>query len=246
MKLRKALRALALGCRPPASAASPMTSFIVELCETGTPLRLLPPYSALLRSWIAPDGSVSISAEGSRLEESVWKNLAALSTFSGSLTSQEKIKGKEISVAVLHVLARNGVGAPLAGSVAEVRAPATVEELAAVPAVQTILQLLDNEARLDGPSNTKSRSSLRLHKALQADPGSAEQVRFMETAGLTILLWVRNVEAHVFFEADALPRSGLSSAVVKEAVSAALEALVTGPDATYELDADGVLRRRKL
>jgi hypothetical protein len=46
---------------------------------------------------------------------------------------------------------------------------------------------------------------------------------------------------NTFFEAEALPRSGLSSTVVKEAVSAALELLEAGPGAAYELDADGVL-----
>ena len=152
-----------------------------------------------------------------------------------------------ISGEVLRVLACNGVGVPLAGSMAgEMCAPSTVEEVAAMPAVQTIMRLLDTEARLVNPRNSKSRSSLRLQKMLSTAPGSADQARFMETVGLTILMWVRNVEAHVFFEAEALPRSGLSSAVVKEAVSAALEVLVTGPDAAYELNANGVLRMRRL
>ena len=239
MSLRKALRALAVLGRPP-DATLGAARFILQLCETGLPLRLLPPYNALLRSWIASDGSVSVSAEGNCLEESVRRNLLALSTFS----TREKALGVEISEAVLHVLARNGVGAPLAGSKAgEVCAPTTVEEVAAVPAVQTILKLLDAEAIFDG-RDSKSRSSLRLRKTLDAGLGSGEQVRFMETAGLTILMWVRNVEAHVFFEAEALPRSGLSSAVVKEAVSAALEVVLTRRGAEYELDATGVLWRR--
>jgi hypothetical protein len=243
MSLRKALRALAVLGRPP-DATLGAARFILQLCETGLPLRLLPPYNALLRSWIASDGSVSISAEGTRLEESVRRNLLALSTFSTLFTTREKGLGVEISEAVLHVLARNGVGAPLAGSKAgEVCAPTTVEEVAAVPAVQTILKLLDAEAIFDG-RDSKSRSSLRLRKALDAGLGSGEQVRFMETAGLTILMWVRNVEAHVFFEAEALPRSGLSSAVVKEAVSAALKVVLTRRGAEYELDATGVLWRR--
>jgi hypothetical protein len=246
MSLRKALRTLAVLGRLPDEPSSGVAHFIMQLCETGPPLRLLPPYNALVRSWIAPDGSVSISAEGARLEESVWRNLTALSSLSKGFTTREKELGVAISEAVLHVLARNGVGAPLAGSKAgEVCTPTTVEQVAAVPAVQTILKLLDAEASLDG-RDSKSRSSVRLQKALDAGLGSDEQVRFMETAGLTLLLWVRNVEAHVFFEAEALPRSGLSSAVVKEAVSAALEVILSSEGAEYELDASGVLCPRRL
>jgi hypothetical protein len=114
----------------PPDATVGVARFILQLCETGPPLRLLPPYNALLRSWIASDGSVSISAEGTRLEESVWRNLAALSTFSAVFMTREKGVGVAISEAVLHVLARNGAGAPLAGSKAgDISAPTTVEEL---------------------------------------------------------------------------------------------------------------------
>ena len=111
-----------------------------------------------------------------------------------------------------------------------------------MPAVQTTLRLLDAEAALAG---RESRSSLRLRKVLRTKLGSEERALFMETAGLTILQWVRNVEARVFFEADALPRSGLGGAVIKEAVKAALEVLLAGHGAAYELDDAGVLCRRK-
>jgi hypothetical protein len=130
MSLRKALRTLAVLGRLPDEPSSGVAHFIMQLCETGPPLRLLPPYNALVRSWIAPDGSVSISAEGARLEESVWRNLTALSSLSKGFTTREKELGVAISEAVLHVLARNGVGAPLAGSKAgDISAPTTVEEL---------------------------------------------------------------------------------------------------------------------
>ena len=245
VSVRRALRALAAQGRPSGAHASGAARFIAQLCEAGSPLRLPPPYNALLPSWIAPDGSVSLSAGDNRLEESVWRNLAALSAFSRDLASRRRrAVGAAVSEEVLHVLARNGVGAPLARSLEYVCAPTTVEEVAAVPAVQTILTLLDAEERVEGRSDAQSRASLRLRKALKAAPGSAAQARFMETAGLTILVWVRNVAARVFFESEALLRSGLSSAVVREAVSAALEVLVRGPDAAYELDEDGVLRMK--
>ena len=238
--LRRTLHALAVLGRPPDASASGMARFVAQLCEAGSPLRLLPPYGALLRSWIASDGSVAVSPEGDSLDETVWRNLAALSTFSDAFSRKESAAASE---AVLHVLSRNGVGAPLAGgAVGDICAPTTVEEVAAMPAVQTTLRLLDAEAAWSG---RESRSSLRLRKVLRTQLGSQERALFIETAGLTILLWVRNVEAHVFFESDALPRSGLSGAVIKEAVKAALEAVTAGHGAVYELDDAGVLCRRR-
>ncbi len=52
------------------------------------------------------------------------------------------------------------------------------------------------------------------------------RAELMDTAGLTIILWIRHVEAHKFYVTDELPRAGLSSAVVFEVVQAALEVIV--------------------
>jgi hypothetical protein len=60
---------------------------VALLCESSSPPRLLPPYGALLRSWIARDGTTAISAEGDGLEESVVRNLSALHAFSEEVTS---------------------------------------------------------------------------------------------------------------------------------------------------------------
>ena len=119
--LRKALRALAVLGYPPDADDHGTAGFVAQLCEAGSPLRLIPPYGALLRSWIAPDGSVSINLEGDGLDEGIAKNLAALSTFSAVLSREQRMA---ISEAVLHVLSRNGVGVPLAGGIAgALRAP---------------------------------------------------------------------------------------------------------------------------
>jgi hypothetical protein len=239
--LRKALRALAVLGQPPDADDHNTAGFVAQLCEAGTPLRLMPPYGALLRSWIAVDGSVGINFKGDGLDEGVAKNLAALSTFSAVFSREQKMA---ISEAVLHVLSRNGVGTPLAGGITgALRAPATVEEVAAMPAVQAILSVLDKEALLR--DQHMSPSSMRLSKVMRTASASLERAHFMDAAGLTLVLWMRNVEAHVFFDSDALPRSGLSSAVVKEVVSAALGVLVEGHGAGYELDGEGVLCRRK-
>ena len=59
---RKALRALAvLGLLPDARDEA-TADFIALLCEAGNPPQLLPPYGVLLRSWVASNGSLSISS----------------------------------------------------------------------------------------------------------------------------------------------------------------------------------------
>jgi hypothetical protein len=57
-------------------------------------------------------------------------------------------------------------------------------------------------------------------------------------------LWIRHVEAHKLFVSDELPRAGLSSAIVKEVVQAALEVIVQDCSALgFSLDHMGVLTR---
>jgi hypothetical protein len=232
------LRELAVLGRPPDASASGTARFVAQLCEAGSPLRLLPPYGALLRSWIASDGSVAVSADGHCLDETLWRNLAAL-PYWDELSRSACMAASE---AVLHALSRNGVGAPLAsGAAGDVCVPTTVEEVAAMPAVQTTLRLLDAEAALSGSS--ESHSSQELRTVLSTQLGSLARAHFMDSAGLIILHWVRKVEAHRFFEAAALPRSGLSGAVIMEAVQAALETFSAGPWADYELDDEGILCR---
>ena len=63
----------------------------------------------------------------------------------------------------------------------------------------------------------------------------------MKTAGLSVILWIRHVEAHVFFITDELPRAGLSSAVVQEVVEAALDVFVQDSSLGFSLNDQGVL-----
>ena len=74
-----------------------------------------------------------------------------------------------------------------------------------MPAVQAILSVLDKEAMLR--DQHVSPSSSRLSKVLRTASGSPERALFMDSAGLTLVVWVRIVEAHVFFDSDALPRT---------------------------------------
>jgi hypothetical protein len=56
VQMLKTLRALAVHGLAPDQHNKATAGFIALLCETGSPLQLLPPYSALLRSWVTRDG----------------------------------------------------------------------------------------------------------------------------------------------------------------------------------------------
>jgi hypothetical protein len=237
----KALRALAAHGLAPNKQDKATARFIALLCETGSPPQLLPPYGALLRSWVTRDGRLAISSGGSSLAEPIVRNLAALVTYNRSLPMATRTAA---SAAALKQLVRNGVGVNQPGEAAGgvVRVPNTVEEVATLPAVLAILGLLDREALVRGEH--KSQSSAKLCSALRAERGSMERVQFMENAGLAIILWIRHVEAHVFFVTDELPRAGLSSAVVKEVVEAALDVIVQDCSTSgFFLNDMGVLTR---
>ena len=243
---RKALRALAVHGIPPSAAFdAAAASFVALLCEEGEqPARLAPPNGALLGSWVARDGSLAAcsSSEGSTLAEAAKLNLDALHTYHALLP---RATAAAASAAVLQLLASIGIGCPVPGQPWATRPPSNLEEFAALPAVVALLQLLGLEAQ--ERNKQQSPSSAQLAKALRAAPDS--QRRFMEEAGFTLLLWMRHVSAHAaFFVTDELPRAGLSSAVVKDAVQAALEVIVRdcGEDMGLGLSEKGVLVSARL
>ena len=237
---RKALRALAVLELLPDARDEATADFVALLCEASSPPQLLPPYGALVRSWVAVDGSLAIRSDGSRLAEPVALNLAAFHTFQEIFPVATRVAA---SRAALSMLARNGVGVPLSGHAQRVREPRTLEELSLIPAVKAILRVLDLEAK--ARSLSESPSSAQLSKALRAASDSIARKKLTDTAGFAILLWIRHVEAHKFFVADELPRAGLSSAVVKEVVQAALEVIVRDCSSLgFSLDGMGVLTKR--
>jgi hypothetical protein len=242
---RMALRALAVHSTPPTAAFDPAAAaFVALLCEEGEPAQLAPPNGALLGSWIARDGSLAAcsSTEGSALAEAVKLNLDALHTYHALLP---RATAAAASAAVLQLLASSGIGSPGRGQPWATRPPSTLKEFAALPAVVALLQLLELEAQ--GRNRQQSPSSAQLATALRAAPDA--QGRFMEEAGFTLLLWMRHVSAHAaFFVTDELPRAGLSSAVVKDAVQAALEVIVRdcGEEMGLGLSENGVLVSKRL
>lgn len=209
------------------------------LCEASSPPRLLPPLGAFLKSWVAGDGSPSIFTEDSGLEEAVKRNLQALLTFQRQFPVAARVAA---SKAALDKLASNGVGVDQPGPAQGVRAPCTLEELSLIPAVKATLRVLDLVAQARGASECPS--SAQLSKALRAPPGARARAELTDYAGLHILQWIRHMEARRFFVSDDLLRAGLSSAVIKEVVQAALEVVVRDCGALgFSLDARGVLTR---
>jgi hypothetical protein len=78
----------------------------------------------------------------------------------------------------------------------------------------------------------------------RAETASAgEQERFLDTLGMRVLVWLRHVDAHVYFAGRIAERSGLSAALVGEAMQAAANALVL-EDRAFEQDGDRMLLRR--
>ena len=236
---RKALCALAVEGRFSHARDQATADLAALLCEASSPPRLLPPLGAFLKSWVAGDGSLSIFTEDSGLEEAVKRNLQALLTFQRQFPAAARVAA---SKAALDKLASNGVGVDQPGPAQGVRAPCTLEELSLIPAVKATLRVLDLVAQARGAS--ESPSSAQLSKALRAPPGALARAELTDYAGLHILQWIRHVEARRFFVSDDLLRAGLSSAVIKEVVQAALEVVVRDCGALgFSLDARGVLTR---
>jgi hypothetical protein len=231
------LRALAAGEAPGPPASFSLAALAALLGEgpAAQPV-LLPPYGTLLRSWVTREGrlTVAITSHSQELAACERRNLLAVFSLAPGLLTDTRAAA---SAAVLRALARNGIGIEQRqGSLLVVRAPRTVEELAGMPAVVGLLGALDEEAALQGES--ESRSSAKLRTASR-EAGSPGHDKFMEEAGLTVLAWMRHVQAHVFFPTQ---HHGFTTGVVGEAVWAAVRVIVEREGGAYELDGESILR----
>ena len=86
------------------------------------------------------------------------------------------------------------------------------------------------------------RASDALVKAEHASP--EKQAEFVARIGLQFLIWLRHFDGHTRFDADVASRSGLTEAIIAEAVRAAAEALVQRQGSAFEVDSEGALRPR--
>ena len=209
-------------------------AMVETLCEGDSPARLMPPYGALLRSWVSPSGVLAVHCAG-------WGAVVQLAPATRKALVLLAEKGQlidggmraAISRVVLAVLAAHGVGhrPPGGGSGgAPVRQPKTLDEFSGVDAVGCLLAALDA-----GATGGTSPATTALRNARQ-DPRPEVQQAFLDAAGFHLLIWLRHYDdAHAWFPLSDLPRYGLDGTVVEQVVSAVAACLVTEFSATFYL-----------
>jgi len=203
--------------------------------EDTSPAQLLPPYGALLRSWVTPHGTLSVTRleDGTlALPEPVTRSLCCIV----DLRKVLQAAGRElVSQYILHKLAEYSVGTldPRSGTV---RPPSSIAELAAIPAVQRLMEALDGHAADTGG---RSHSHAALKSALLLTGQAAST--FMLEAGLHLLVWMRHYVSHVWYPSDPLEKAGLTSAAREAAVRAAMEAVLLSSGQSFALDSKGGL-----
>ncbi len=226
--------------------------FASKLCEPAAltpaeapelaPARLLPPYGALLRSLVTPQGEIAVTRlSNGRLDFAVQvrRNLQLIAEhsgiprrFPGCMNAHARAA---VSAAVLGTLSANGIG--VAASGAAVRPPLSVEEVRKVPAFAAVLGALDQHMTQVGKMGD-SPSLADLKTAERSSPRA--KTAFLADLGLRVLVWLRHVDAHAYFATRITEGTGLSAAIVAAAVQAAAEALVR-KDKAFAQDADGWL-----
>ena len=184
---RRLLFALASGRK---FAGSPReTKFCELLCEASTPSRLLPPYGAMLRSWVTKLGELTVRSSSSGFLEPRRNNLSAVFSVSQGLLENTRVMA---SRAVVRTMVGNGIGvATRTGAGSAVRAPFTVDEVLRIPAVRCTMQALHKEAQLRSEATSQSVTKLRNMRSLPCD--DAKHVLYMRHVGLNILARVLSV-----------------------------------------------------
>lgn len=172
------------------------------------PMRLLPPYGALLNSMLGTDGTLLVT-----LTRGTWELGDALLRTLVFLYENERIVLRSsavacgVSVAVLNVLASNGIVVGN-GSVVEPAAIASVER---VPVVMAVLDVLG-----DGKSLTDFKTGV-----------ATSDAAYSRSFGFRFLVWLRHLHAHSFVARSPLTDVGLTASVVQQAATAAFNAGVS-------------------
>jgi hypothetical protein len=222
------------------SSALDVALLLCEEAEEGAaaPAVLMPPYGALIGSWITREGLLAVSSAGGSqgLPLLTRNNLKALHSlaprFPASLRSA-------VSEAVLRVMLDNDLGVQEGGgSAPALRAPRTVEEFVAMPAICSVLEALAAEAAQVGE---KALSVVKLSGLQRTPHDSPARAEHMQCAGLRALMLLRHVEAHVAFPANMIVQGGFSCQVIVSTVNAALASVLAHEASAFELNHQGVL-----
>ena len=215
------------------SVTVPLNTLLPYLSEdSGT---LLPPYGALIKDWTTSDGelAVTILPDVLALSHVTCANLVTLENHRAPLHGKRILVSSmlAISTAVLASLADNGIGVALPPPARGVRPPTSHQEaLAHVPVISAVLAELNMESQRNKGKECSSLSHAR--KATAADASRL---------GWDFLMWLRHLQAHVWFGATSLGRTTeLTPGVAAAAVRAAVEALVSA-QSEFVLNDSGIL-----
>lgn len=208
-----------------------------DVCSKGSDVvRLQPPYSSLLRSWIRPDGAVAVRLHGDKidLDHATRKNLVFLAEAPQRRALAEKTGlMREVSRALFASLASHGIG--ITSSAGSVMSPATAAEFDSVPALRALKNMLS--ANFASGFGAEPSLSKALRRAAEAEDASwRSTASFEEVIGMQLLFAFRHFEAHVWSKPSQLVRNGLSAAVVSDAVHAVALVVADDPSGCFTFD----------
>lgn len=215
-----------------------LAALITCLREEGDgddPVRLQPPYSALLQSWIRTGGELAVQLEDGKidLDFATRKNLVFIAEPSQRTAVQTTGLHGTVSAAVLNSLARNGIGVRTGST--PVRPPASATEFDAVPAFRHLKGML-SAAFLAGLGREPSLSKALSRAAAAPGAPVPAGAKFEDSIGWELLLAFRHFEAHIWANAEQLVGNGLTAAVVADAMYAATCVVVDPTHACFRLE----------
>ena len=185
---------------------------------------LQPPYASLFPAWLSETGELLVKLDHGTLGYS--SELSSRLVFFAERRDLPGDLCSSASLAVLGSLCANGIGVVDAASPSGYRPPTSYSEVLSVPALAAVLGSLDMAWQATHGECTISPST----RALRRDG-------LGDSFGLTVLLWLRHVEAHVFTSNQAIAAHGLTPAVVHSAARAAVEVLLANG---FVLDESGI------
>lgn len=212
---------------------------------------LEPPYSSLLQRWLRPNGKLAVSFGGGsgciELDRTTRHDLAFISEERSAVDAAglwDRAGNK-----FLKTLVRNGVGYHDEAS-EELRVPTSLAEAEAVPAFMALHDIVSRKymraVELRSlETDPKKRRLIRLppkptlysfmHPPPTAGGAALSSSAFRTRLGMELLLAVRHSQNHVCDNEAPLVRSGLTAAVIAEAVHKVVKVLKHDSAGCFEM-----------
>lgn len=204
------LRDMFEACFPSEPKVGRLGRLLASLCEADLPLRLLPPYGRLVRSWIETDGRLAFAVQDNQLVllPGIQRALSFMSDRAASIPYPAR---QAASAAVLKVLVNHGLGIRHDAR-GVLRAPCTRDEMLAIPAIAAMANALDLAELM------KSGKPSQHVQALFNNESSL---------GWWLIKALRLMDAHVYFSTPHILRNhGLTAAMAAAMTRAAADAVV--------------------